>query len=40
MEIKWFPLDLFNKGETTKKGGNLKGKINPDEPSGHMDIQQ
>ena len=31
----WFPIDLFDKMETTKKGGKLKGKINPDEPSGH-----
>ena len=32
MEYMWFPTDLFNKRETTKKGGNLEGKINPDEP--------
>ncbi len=24
----------FNKKETTEKGGKIKGKINPDEPSG------
>ncbi len=32
----WFPVDLFNKRETTEKGGKIKRKINPDEPSGHL----
>ncbi len=32
----WFPVALFNKSETTKKYGKIKGKINPDEPSGHF----
>ena len=33
----WFPVDLFNKRETAKKYGNIKRKINPDEPSGQPD---
>ena len=33
----WFPIDLFNKIETTEKGGKLGGKINPDEPSGQRE---
>ncbi len=32
----WFPVDLFNKRETTKKFGKIKRKINPDEPSGQL----
>ena len=32
----WFPVDLFNKRETTKKCGKINGKINPDEPSGQL----
>ena len=26
---------MFDKRETTKTSGKIKGKINPDEPSGH-----
>ncbi len=31
----WFPVDrYFIKGKPVKKGGKLRWKINPDEPSG------